>query len=230
MEIQNASGPPSLNKAWNAFLAHVPAILLILVISNAIAALGIFAFILLVVLGIAVTGGAESDTIPTLAIWLSQAGILPFIILYNFVDILRIALPAMYYSTGEVITLRKAFSVLLKRPWRNLLAVILFNTAYVIGVNVCILPGLAVALTGPIFVNKIFNTEAPVLDAFSSSFQVVYGSPVGRSFVWLQLLVWLVVGLVTLFTCGLGALLAVPVSSFYVQNAAYDKGLIRATA
>jgi len=32
--------------------------------------------------------------------------------------------------------------------------------------------------------------------------------------------------LVSVCTCGLGALLAVPVSTFYLQNAAYRKGLI----
>jgi hypothetical protein len=224
-----APGPPSLNKAWSAFMAHFPAILLIWVTSIAITALGAFSHLLLSVLGLAAAGSADPDTAAAVGLLLGQIGQIPFTILSSFVGVLLIAVPALHYATGEIITLREAFAVLMKRPWRYLLAGLLFSLATGIGIVLCILPGLAVALTGPIFVNKIFNTEVPVLHAFSSSFQVVYGSSEGRSFVWLQLLVWLVVGLVTLFTCGLGALLAVPVSSFYVQNAAYDKGLIRAT-
>jgi hypothetical protein len=229
MDDQIGPGAPSLNKAWNAFLAHFPAILLIWVTSIAIAALGALAHFILSMVGLSVAGGSDSDTAAAVGLLLGQIGQVPFTILSSFVGVLLIAVPALHYATGEIITLRAAFTVLLKRPWRYLLAGILFSLATGIGLVLCILPGLAVALTSPIYVNKIFNTEAPVLDAFSSSFQVVYGSPQGRSFVGLQLLVWLIVALITLFTCGLGALLAVPVSSFYVQNAAYAKGLIRAT-
>ena len=42
----------------------------------------------------------------------------------------------------------------------------------------------------------------------------------------LEILAWLLVALVSVCSCGLGALLAVPVSTFYLQNAAYHKGLI----
>jgi hypothetical protein len=39
-------------------------------------------------------------------------------------------------------------------------------------------------------------------------------------------LVFLVLVVVTVCTCGLGALVAVPVSTFYPQNAAYHKGVL----
>ena len=42
----------------------------------------------------------------------------------------------------------------------------------------------------------------------------------------LELLTTLLVLAVSICTCGFGALLALPVSSFYLQNAAYNKGLI----
>jgi len=228
MDDRIAPGPPSLNKAWSAFLAHFPAILLIWVASIAIAAIGAVVHLLLSMLGLAAAGGTDPDTAAAVGLLLGQIGQVPFTILSSLVGVLLIAVPAMHYATGEIITLRQAFAVLLKRPWRYLLAGVLFSLATGIGLLLCVLPGLAVALTGPIYVNKIFNTEATVLEAFSSSFQVVYRSPAGRSFVGLQLLVWLMVALITLFTCGLGALVAVPVSTFYVQNAAYAKGLIRA--
>ena len=46
------------------------------------------------------------------------------------------------------------------------------------------------------------------------------------SFLGIEILTWLLVAVVTVCTCGLGALVAVPVSTFYLQNAAYHKGLI----
>jgi len=228
LEERVGPGPPSINKAWTDFLAHFPAILLIWVASIAISALGAFVYFLASLLGLAAAGGVEADRAAAIGLMLGQIGQLPFSILSSLVGVLLVAVPAMHYATGEIITVREAFKVLLRRPWRYLLAGFLFALATGIGLVLCILPGLAVALTGPIYVNRIFNTEIPVLDAFSSSFQVVYRSPEGRSFAGLQLLVWLIVALITVFTCGLGALLAVPVSTFYVQNAAYAKGLIRA--
>lgn len=90
----------------------------------------------------------------------------------------------------------------------------------------CILPGIAVALVGPVYVNKVFTTDQPVLDAFGASFQAVYRSPKGLEFVGIELLTGLVVGVVSVVTCGLGALVAVPVASFYIQNVAYHRGVL----
>ena len=76
------------------------------------------------------------------------------------------------------------------------------------------------------YVNRIFLTDLPILQAFTASFQAVYGSERSRGFAGIEILAWLLVLVVTLCTCGLGALLAVPVSSFYLQNAAYHRGVI----
>ena len=115
---------------------------------------------------------------------------------------------------------------LLQRPLRYLLAGILFSAATTIGFLVCVIPGIIIALTMPVYVNRIFLGNEPILDAFSGSFQAVYRSPNGMNFVGIEILAWLLVALVSICTCGLGALVAVPVSSFYLQNAAYHKGLI----
>ena len=37
---------------------------------------------------------------------------------------------------------------------------------------------------------------------------------------------WLVVLVVSVFTCFLGSLVAVPVATFYIQNAAYHRGVL----
>ena len=90
-----------------------------------------------------------------------------------------------------------------------------------------ILPGIALALVTPVFVNRIFVTEMTIGEAFSQSFQVVYRSQNGLSFVGLEVLTGLVVGLLALVTCGLGGFVVIPMASFFLQNVAYERGLLR---
>jgi uncharacterized membrane protein len=131
----------------------------------------------------------------------------------------------MYYETGEAVTVQGAFGALLGRPWRYLLAGALF--ALVCGIGFCcVLPGIAVALVTPVYVNKIFTTDMAILDAFSSSFQAVYRSEKGWTFIGIQLLAIVVMVVVSICTCGLGILVAPPVAHFYVQNAAYRQGVL----
>ena len=79
----------------------------------------------------------------------------------------------------------------------------------------------------PVYVNRIFVTDLSIADAFSQSFQSTYRSENGMAFVGLEILIGLLVVVVAVVTCGLGALLAVPMGSFYLQNAAYQRGLLR---
>jgi hypothetical protein len=174
-------------------------------------------------LGSAIDG---STSLTSLGFWLGQLGQLPFSILSNLVTVLFAAVPAMYYTTGETITVERAFRSLIERPWRYLLAGILFTIVGAIGFVLCILPGIAVALVTPVYVNKIFTTDMPILDAFGSSFQAVYRSEHGWTFVGIEVLTCLVVVVVSLGTCGIGLLVAPAVASFYVQNAAYRQGVL----
>ena len=96
-----------------------------------------------------------------------------------------------------------------------------------IGLLLCVLPGLAVALVTPVFVNRIFVTEMGIGEAFSQSFQVVYRSENGMSFVGLEVLAAIVVAVLSAITCGLAGLVAIPMASFYLQNTAYQRGLLR---
>ena len=223
---------PTLNKAWEEFVAHIPTTLIIWIATAILTALGIGAQLILTVLGNSVSGvslgsamdGASSAT--TLGLLLGQLGQFPFTILSNLVAVLFAAVPAIYYVTGETVTVDRAFRALLQRPWRYLLAGLLFTVVSVVGLFLCILPGVAVFLVTPVYVNKIFTTDMPILDAFSSSFQAVYRSENGRTFVGIELLAGLVVVVVSICTCGLGLLVAPAVASFYVQNAAYRQGVL----
>jgi uncharacterized membrane protein len=216
---------PSLSRAWEAFLLHLPAILLIWVATVVISGAGFLIYLLITLVGFGLTNGSSEASI-TAAALVGQLGQLPFAILSNLVGVLFVAVPAMYYNTGETITLEAAFRGLFRRPWRYVLAGVLFSGAVIIGTLLCILPGLAVALVSPVYVNKVFNTDAPIFHALQASFRAVYGSQKGWEFVGIQGLAGLLVLVVAFVTCGLGAFLAVPVYCFYIQNAAYHKGVI----
>lgn len=225
MASPRAYEQPTLNKAWDSFVAHIPTIFLIWIASAVLAGIGFGVYMIFMIAGFGVSSDS-ADAAITAGYLLGQIGQLPFSILSSLVGILFIAVPAMYYETGEVITINAAFSALLKRPFRYLLAGLLFSLVAAIGFLLCILPGIAVALVMPVYVNRIFLTDEPVFNAFSRSFQAVYRSPNGLTFVGIELLAWLMVVVVSVCTCGLGALLAVPVSTFYLQNSAYHQGLI----
>jgi hypothetical protein len=214
---------PTITRSWSAFLVHVPTMLLIWVVSAVITAVGLG--VNLVILAIA--GWPEAgDEAFTLASLLSNLGQLPFSILASFVGVLFVAVPALYFSSGSEIGVAEAFSELSRRPLRYFLAGVLFAVVSTFGVLLCILPGLLVALVMPVYVNLIFTTDRPINDAFAAAFQACYGTPGGRIFLGIELLVWAVVVVVAICTCGLGALLAVPLSSFYLQNAIYHRGLV----
>jgi len=132
----------------------------------------------------------------------------------------------LYCDRGETISVQQAFAALLKRPWRYFWAGVLFSLVSAIGFVLCILPGIAVMLVMPVYVDRIFLSDQSITDAFAASFQAVYRSTNGMDFVGIELLTWLVVVVVSVCTCGLGALVAVPMSSFYLQNADYHKGVI----
>ena len=114
----------------------------------------------------------------------------------------------------------------MRRPWRYFLAGLLFSVVTAIGFILCILPGIAVSLVAPVFVNLVFNTDRSIGEAFSASFQAVYRSSQGFTFIGIQILAWIVVVLFSVCTCGLGALVAVPMANFFIQNAAYHRGVI----
>ena len=222
---------PTLNKAWEAFVAHIPTILLIWIATAVLAVLGMGSQLLFTVVGNSLSGvslgsAIDGNSSTGLGLLLGQLGQIPFSILSNLVAVLFAAVPAMYYVSGEIITVDRAFRDLMMRPMRYLLAGILFTFVSVIGFLACILPGIAVALVTPVYVNKIFTTDMPILDAFSSSFQSVYRSENGWTFVGIELLAGLLVVVVSLCTCGVGLLVAPAVASFYVQNAAYRQGVL----
>jgi hypothetical protein len=219
---------PTVNSAWRAFLDHLPTLALILLCQ-----LGVIIVSVLVLVAVCITAmlllgtaaGSLDEPSPIIEM-IANIGQFPFTVIINLVGVLFMAVPAMHYESGLTITPGMAFGALSRRPARFLLAGMLFALVCSIGLLLCVLPGLAVAMVAPVYVNRIFNTNEPILDAFSRSFQAVYKSEQGMSFVLTELLAYLAAFVVGCCTCGLGFLVSGPVSQFYIQNAAYNKGII----
>ena len=228
MAPPSAYETPTIQKAWQACKAHLPAMLLIWLISIALNVMGfLFGLIVLWILGTVTGGGAAGNGATAEGTILEQLAQMPFTVLSSLIAVLFVAVPALHLDSGETITAERAFETLLQRPVRYLLAGLLFTVVSLIGLALCILPGLAVAFVSPVYVNRIFLTDQPIPEAFAASFQAVYRSPKGWGFVGVQLLTGLVTVVVSVCTCGLGALVAVPMSGFYIQMAAYNRGLLR---
>ncbi|MFN9622876.1 MAG: hypothetical protein ACK587_08610 [Cyanobacteriota bacterium] len=223
-----ATEEPSLPAAWNAFRAHLPTMVVLWLVVIMLSGIGFaLSHICQMVLGGIFGPSVSADDVKTLIQLLSQLPQMPFALASSLVYVLFFSVPAQYYDRAEVITPEQAFSSLLNAPLRYLLAGVLFNLALTIGFLFCLVPGLLIGFIMPIYVHRIFLTNQPILDAFSSSFQTVFRSANGRSFIATQIYVGLMVFLASICTCGLGALVAVPMSGFYLQNAAYHKGLLR---
>lgn len=221
-----ATESPSINRAWEAFVAHVPAILLAWIAAMGISVIGTVVYFVISALLTMLSGADPNGGGTVLAMVLGQLGQLPFMVLSSFVGVLLAAIPALYYERGEVITVQAAFAALFEKPWRYLWAGVLFTVLVLVGFLFCVLPGVLILFVTPLYVNRIFNTNLSVTDAFAASVQVLFRSPQGIQYLGLELLTTLLVLVVSICTCGFGALLALPVSSFYLQNAAYNKGLI----
>ena len=216
---------PSIQKAWDAFLKHIPVFLLIWAGSIGLAVIGLAVYLLIVMVVGSLGGSSESAF--SLGAILAQLTQIPFSILSSLLSVLMVAVPALYYERGEVVSVGAAVALLRERFWRYVLAGFFFSSVMTIGLLLCVLPGLAVALVTPVFVNRIFVTEMGIGEAFSQSFQVVYRSENGMSFVGLEVLAFIVAALFTVLTCGLAVLVVVPMASFYLQNTAYQRGLLR---
>ena len=216
---------PTINSSWQAFLLHVPPIALIWVLTLILNLVGIGFGMVVGELGVGALG-VFGDTRQTVSTLINQIAQTPFTVMSSFVGVLFTAIPALYYEKGASVTVDEAFRTLFQRPWRYLLAGLLAVLVMSVGFLLCILPGIAVALVMPVYINRVFNTDQAIFDAFGASFRAVYQHPNGWSFILTQVLAWLLVIVVSICTCLVGGLVAGPMATFYVQNAAYRLGIL----
>ncbi len=215
---------PNLKSVWEAFCMHLPTIgsiwgLYLLTISIGVAlAWGIQA------LGASLLGSGESNA--TLVNLLGQLGQMPYTLVSMMISMLFFAVPAIFYDSGEMVTPEQTFAYLLRDPLRYLLASLIFSVSMGIGFLLCLLPGIAISFVLPVYINRIFLTQQSIPDAIASSFQAVYRSPQSWGFVGIQILAGLLVAISAVCTCGVGLLVTLPMSCFFIQNAAYHKGIL----
>jgi hypothetical protein len=240
---------PTLMKAWGAFVAHLPTLLVVWITT------GVLVMLSPVLMELMLNGMAISpdslDSVDDVSSSLWPSGYLlvelvrlPLLMLSALALALVAVVPILYYETGKIISIGCAFEALFRRPWRYLLAGIFFQAIFNFGLFLCILPGVIVLLLGPVYVTKIFTTDLTIFSAFGSSFQAVYRSNRGRAFVAIELLVIAILlvlatllGLAVASTglsldksfLGIGVVVAISfsVSSFYIQNTAHRQGVLR---
>jgi uncharacterized membrane protein len=228
MATPSAYGQPSIEKAWRACVEHLPTIALIWITWLLVTGMSFVVTWVTLLISVGISGGDTANEAATTAgSALAELAQMPFAVVASLVSVLFVAVPALHYATGETIRPTQALATLLKRPVRYVLAGVLFSLVMSAGLLFCLVPGLAVALVSPVYVNHIFLGDMSIGRALTASFREVYGSPRWVEFVVLQLVVGLLVALVSICTCGLGGLVAVPMSGFYIQNAAYHKGILR---
>ena len=220
-----AYAQPTIQKSWDALLLHIPVLLASWLAGLAVTLAGV---VVMVVFSIVLTVFAQAgaDQVVVLGSLLTPLAQLPFAILVSLLGVLMVAVPALYYEHGEVVSIGAAVQLLSRRFWRYVLAGVLFSVMLTIGLLFCILPGIAVALVTPVFVNRIFVTEMSIGDAFSQAFQQVYRSKDGFAFIAIEVLTLFLVLIVSLLTCGLASVFAVPMACFYLQNVGYRTGVL----
>ena len=111
--------PPSVQKAWQAFLQHIPVVLVSWVGSIVLSLLAVLVYGLIIVVVSAIIG--SSDAALGLGAVLAQLVQLPFSILASLLSVLLVAVPALYYERGEVVTISAAAQLLTGRWWRYVL-------------------------------------------------------------------------------------------------------------
>ena len=215
----------SFENAWQDLVKHAPALAFTYLSIIVISIISSIVYFIVSLIFVQIGGGPYSDSGPLLGLFFGSIGSLPFYILSSLVSVLFVAIPAVYFSKEEPVSFVDAVQLLKAKSGRYVLAGILFMLAYFVGIFLCFVPGLAVLLVTPVYVNKVFNTDLSVTDAFSSSFSVVFKGE-GWSFVGIQVLTGIIVAILTFCTCGLGGIIAIPMATFYLQNVAYNKGLL----
>ena len=139
---------------------------------------------------------------------------------------LFMVIPALYFENKEVISWKIPYEVLRNNFKRYFLAGLFFNVCLGLGFLFCIIPGIVISLTSPAYVNKIACSNMPILKAFTSSFQSVFKSPNLWSYIGMQFIAGFLYLVPTLFTCGIGSIITLPMLSIYSQHLAYNKGIL----
>jgi len=214
----------TLRESWKDTIAHVPTLIFTWLASVAVAIIGLVVYYGIFFLFTALDQGSGVGS--GIGMVFGQLSSIPFSLLQSLIGVMFTAIPAIYYQRGEVVSFSDVYSLLMARLGRYLLAGVLFTVAATVGILVCVLPGLIIFASMPIYVNKIFTTDQGIWDSFTSSFAAVYGSDKGWALVGIQILAFLL-AFVTCGFCIVGLIVYVPVVTFFIQLYVSRSGLVR---
>lgn len=220
---------PTLQSAWNLFVAHWRTYLALQLTVLALALVSVVISLLITVIAMAVTAGVSADLRESVSQLVSSVLNLPFSILYQVVagliGVLLSALPAIWFATGHHPSYREGLALLRANPRRYVLAGLLVSFAAGLGILLCLLPGLIVMALTPIYVRRVFTSEEPLWPAFRTCFNDLFTSPHSWGLVGYELLSTLLIVISALF-CLLPMLVTVPLAAIFIQQyvAAWEIG------
>lgn len=148
----------------------------------------------------------------------------------SILSVLYVAVPALYYAKGRRITVRMLLRELSGRPWRYgiiALPALVLNLLKESGL--LLIAFVLILLLEPVFVNLIVTTEDTVQTCLARTVKVSFDTAAGRSLLFTVVFSWLIVFLVSILTCGLGWLIALPTRDFFLQHTLYDRVLLAAS-
>ena len=156
---------------------------------------------------------------------ISTVASLPTTILVNLANILMTAVVAIYYATDRCPRPGEIVGILSHKPLRYLLAGFQFVIVGTIGLLLCVIPGILVFLSCPLYVHYVFTTDLNLITCLSKAFQGMFQN-FGSYFVVSLLCSLAVIGSILL--CLFPVLAMLPMATLYMQNYIHHKGLVRA--
>ena len=152
---------------------------------------------------------------------------LPTTILTCLVNILMTSVPAIYYTTDHCPAPGEIFSIIYRKPRRYVLAGFLFAIVTIIGLLLCIIPGILVSLSTPLYVHYVFTTDLSLTTCLSKAVKGTFQN-FGGFFV-VSLLCGLAI-VISVILCIFPVLAVWPMTQLYLQNYIHYKGMVRARA
>ena len=220
----NASEAPSVAKVWQQVKDNAPTFATVWGLVFATGFLGLIWQLCLQLLAHPIFDTYPADVFSAAAVF-TAVGSLPTTILANLVYMLMVAVPAIYYATDQCPGPGETLRILTRKPLRYLLAGFLFAVAVAVGLLLCIIPGILVGLTTPLYVYYVFTTDLDLINCLSKAFKGMFQD--FGSYLVVSLLCGLAV-IASILLCFLPSLVVLPMTALYIQNYIHHKGLVRA--
>ena len=125
--------------------------------------------------------------------------------------------PCLYYKQGKAITFKDALGFLGENFSRILIAGVLQAIAISIGYMLLLIPGMLLSFSTPLVISRIVNTDDSGLECVKGGIKEFFGG-IKTKRMWVFALIQIVIGVAvstaSVFTCGLGSFVAIPLGAF----------------